>query len=392
DVGRRRAADARGLRAGERRMMRPRIAFVVNGGPGSAMDVRARAFAERLSDTYDVRILHRGRWKVLSLAALFLRLLALRPAAAWVLDVAYSGVLATWLASILARFEWVIDTGDPIVELARSMGRGRVGLALTSLLERIALGRASHVVVRGTFHEEWLRGRGWQNVTTIQDGVDAVAVAAGSGAGAREKTRAELGLGGDLVLGVVGSLSWSERLGIGYGWDLVETLGLLRDLPVKGLIVGDGPGAERLRRRAAELGVAERLVFTGRVPYERLPALLAAMDVALSTQTDDLVGRFRTTGKLPLYLAAGRFILTSDVGEAKLVLPEASRVPYAGTVDRSYPGKLAERVRPLVADRARLGEGAVGAAIAAERFDYSVLASRASGVLAAMTRIRGPFG
>lgn len=364
--------------------MKKRIAFVVNGASGSAMDVRARAFAERLQADHDVRLVHRGRGKVLALVAIFFRLLVMRPHVAWVLDIAYSGVLATWLASVLAWFPWVIDTGDPIVELARSMGRGRLGLALTRLLEWLALGRASHVVVRGTFHEEWLRARGWTNVTTIQDGVDVAAVAAAASPTAREKTRAELGFGDALVIGVVGSLSWSEPLGIGYGWDLVEVIGLMREAPVRGLIVGDGPGEERLRKRAAELGVAERIVFAGRVPYERLPALLAAMDVALSTQTDDLVGRFRTTGKLPLYLAAGRYVLASDVGEAKRVLPAEMLVPFEGTSDPRYPMKLAERLGRLVADPALL-RTELGPQVARGHFDYMELSARVKRILDGVT-------
>jgi hypothetical protein len=46
------------------------------------------------------------------------------------------------------------------------------------------------------------------------------------------------------------------------------------------------------------------------------------MDICLSTQTNDVVGWVRTTGKLPLYLAAGRYVLASRVGEAARVLPE----------------------------------------------------------------------
>ena len=38
-----------------------------------------------------------------------------------------------------------------------------------------------------------------------------------------------------------------------------------------------------------------RLVFTGRVPYGELPAYLRLMDVALSTQTNNLPGQVRTT-------------------------------------------------------------------------------------------------
>jgi glycosyltransferase involved in cell wall biosynthesis len=356
----------------------------VNGAPSSAVGVRARAFAERLGDGWDVTLLHRSERKILSLVAIFFRLLALRPAVTWVVDESYSGVLATWLASALLRRPWVVDTGDPIVELARSMGRGALGVWLTARLEAIALRRSSHVVVRGTLHERLLREQGHERVTTIQDGVDVAPVE--SATRDVKSLRAELGLGESFVVGLVGSLAWSERLGTGYGWDLVELLGLLRDQDVKGLVVGDGPGEERLRARARELGVAERLVFAGRVAYERLPALLAAMDVALSTQTNDLVGRCRTTGKLPLYLAAGRYVLASDVGEASLVLPEAMRVPFEGTKDVAYPARLAERIRALLADRSRLAFAAGGPAIARERFDYSVLAARARAILDALVR------
>jgi phosphatidylinositol alpha-1,6-mannosyltransferase len=45
------------------------------------------------------------------------------------------------------------------------------------------------------------------------------------------------------------------------------------------LLVGGGPYRERLRRLAAEAGVAEHVVFTGSVPWEELPAHYAAGDV-----------------------------------------------------------------------------------------------------------------
>ena len=45
------------------------------------------------------------------------------------------------------------------------------------------------------------------------------------------------------------------------------------------LIVGDGPDAERLREQAAQLGVAERVHFFGRVAHEELPQVLAQADI-----------------------------------------------------------------------------------------------------------------
>ncbi len=44
-------------------------------------------------------------------------------------------------------------------------------------------------------------------------------------------------------------------------------------------IVGDGPERARLQARAARLGVAHMVEFTGRVPQDQLPALLAAASV-----------------------------------------------------------------------------------------------------------------
>ncbi len=51
------------------------------------------------------------------------------------------------------------------------------------------------------------------------------------------------------------------------------------------LIVGEGPELEPLQRRAAALGVAERVHFTGAVGRERIAAYLNAADVLLFTTT-----------------------------------------------------------------------------------------------------------
>jgi glycosyltransferase involved in cell wall biosynthesis len=194
--------------------------------------------------------------------------------------------------------------------------------------------------------------------------------------------RTRLGLDDAFVVGLVGSSVWSAALEMAYGWDLVELVADLKDLPVRGLLVGDGTGIARLRARAAQLGIADRLVFAGRRPIDELPELLAACDVCLSTQTNDVPGNVRTTGKLPLYLACGRYVLASRVGEAARVLPPEMLVPYEGTIDREYPRRLAERVRGLARDRERLNRlAARGPEIAREHFDYDMLARRVTNVL-----------
>jgi glycosyltransferase involved in cell wall biosynthesis len=149
---------------------------------------------------------------------------------------------------------------------------------------------------------------------------------------------------------VLGSLVYSPRLQICYGWDLIGALTRLRDQPIHGLVIGDGNGLPWLRAQASEAGVLDRITFAGRIPYAEVQPALRLFDFALSTQTNNLAGQVRTTGKLPEYMAAGRFVLASRVGDAEVLLPEPMLVDFHGTVDRAYPERLAERMRRVQAD------------------------------------------
>jgi len=190
-----------------------------------------------------------------------------------------------------------------------------------------------------------------------------------------------------LTVGLVGAVHWNTRDQSCYGWDLVEALRLLKGQPVVGVLIGDGSGLPRLQERCRRYGIEDHMRFLGRIAYERLPRYVNLLDVCLSTQTDDLIGRVRTTGKLPLYLACGRYVLASRVGEAALVLEDAMLVDYHGTVDPDYPGRLAERLAGLIQDPKRLVCGWANIAIARTQFDYAVLAERLRGRVAR----RGPI-
>lgn len=336
---------------------------------------RARAFAGRLAGEWHVKTAYRTAGRFGSVTDFTQWLAQTSPDLVYVFDMSLAGVLAASWHRWRTRTPLIIDTGDAITALARSL-RGPAGVAATAALERLALASADHIVVRGTFHKELLARQG-VTATVIPDGVDLEQFAPRDGSA----VRAQLGLGDELTVGVLGSCVWSPTLQIAYGWDLVEMLGILKGEPVRGLLIGDGSGVAHLQQRARELGVERQMVFAGRRPMHELPELLAACDVWLSTQTNDVPGSVRTTGKLPLYLACGRYILATNVGEAHYVLPGDMLVPYSGTVDRTYPSRLAERVRTLLHDRSRLELGARGTAIARQHFDYDLLARRVADVL-----------
>lgn len=336
---------------------------------------RARAFEVRLAGSWRVETAYRTGGRFGSIPAFARWLGDTNPGLVYVFDMALAGVVAAGLHRWRSRTRLVVDTGDAITVLARSL-RGPAGVAMTAALERFALAYSDHIVVRGTYHRELLAARGVA-ATVIPDGVDLDVFQPRDDRPGREL----LGVGHELTIGVLGSCIWSPSLQIAYGWDLVELLGELRGLPVKGVLIGDGSGVAHLRERARALGVEDQMIFAGRRPMAELPDLLAACDICLSTQTNDDAGNVRTTGKLPLYLACGRYVLASRVGEARYVLPDEMLVSYDGLVDRAYPGRLAERVRGLLDDRSRLALRDRGPAIAREHFDYNRLAQRLSMLL-----------
>lgn len=280
-------------------------------------------------------------------------------------------VKATAVAAVLGRLRGrrvIVDTGDAVFALARSLGdRSFLGLLAVGAGERMALRCASHTVVRGRAHARLVPGP----VTHIPD-----LAPPGAGPVPAADLRRELGLEDSYVVGLLGSLILSRRLGVSYGWDLVEALART-DPQVCALIVGEGSGRPLLEARARELGVSERCRFVGAVGPERVCGYVCAMDATLSTQTNDLVGQVRTTGKLPLYLTCERPVLATHVGEAaRLLGPHGWTIPYRGRLDRGYPSRLAQRIETWRGDPdGEAGRRALAGRLALE-FDRATMRER----------------
>jgi glycosyltransferase involved in cell wall biosynthesis len=317
-------------------------------------------------------VAYRSQHKIAAIFRFFWQLLRLRPALCYVFDIGFSGVLPAGLYKVFSRSRIVIDTGDAIYELSRNSGsRSRIGLALTKLLEWFAFSVSNQVIVRSHPHRELLASRGIP-AEVIPDGVDTRQFYPRKEPNLRRKW----GLEEVTVIGLLGSVIWNSRWQMCYGWELVEVIDQLRDRPVKGFIIGDGSGLPMLKAQCAARGIEDRIVFAGQLPYDELPAHLNMMDICLSTQTNDTAGQVRTTGKLPLYLACGRFVLASEVGEAARVLPPEMLVPYHGTKDEAYPDRLARRVEALLGRPDLLTEAQASVSIAQAHFDYTILAAK----------------
>ena len=182
---------------------------------------------------------------------------------------------------------------------------------ITRALETWALKRvdAATTICEGLRAEIVGRGIPAQKVTVIPNAVD---VGDFSVDGARDEAlAAELGLAGQSVLGFIGSFYAYEGLDI-----------LLRALPamleknpaIRVLLVGGGPQDGALKQQANELGVADKVIFTGRVPHHDVQRYYNLVDVLvyprLKMRLTDLV-----TPLKPLEaMAQGRLLVASDVG------------------------------------------------------------------------------
>jgi glycosyltransferase involved in cell wall biosynthesis len=159
---------------------------------------------------------------------------------------------------------------------------------------------------------------------------------------------ADLGIAADeVVLGYISSLTHYE--GVSY---LLEAIARLAadGHPVRGLIVGDGPEYAALVAHAARLGLADRVLFTGRVPHEDVLRYYGLIDIFVIPRTADRVSQLVTPLKPLEAMATGRVVVVSGVD----ALREMVVAGETGLVfEPEDAGDLAAVVAPLIADEAR---------------------------------------
>lgn len=169
------------------------------------------------------------------------------------------------------------------------------------------------------------------HVYVAPNGVDAD-MFANVDAATIEFARNSLNLKGKRVVGFAGSLKQWHGVD-----DLVRAFAKLSQ-PLKDtalLIVGEGPMLASLRSLSDELGVIDRVVFTGAVEHRRMPAMLGLMDVAVAPFRP-MEQFYFSPIKLFEYMSAGALVVASDVGQiANVIEHERNGLLYAaGSIDR----------------------------------------------------------
>jgi glycosyltransferase involved in cell wall biosynthesis len=280
-----------------------------------------------------------------------------------------------------ARFSWAgvrasLGTGAPLfleyngseVWMGKHWDRGDM-LPLLGRFERLNLEAAARVfVVADVERRNLLRaGIADEKIVVNPNGVDTERFRPHVGGDA---VRRELGLAANETLaGFVGTFGpWHGVL------TLAEAITLLPDdSRVRFLLVGAGKLREEVQRIVGAAGKEQRVIFSGHVEHERVPALLDACDILLSPHVplEDGSDFFGSPTKLFEYMAMGKGIVASRLGQIGEVLLDQE------TALLTKPGNARELVDAILrlSDsrelRERLGAAARRAAVAEHTWKHN---------------------
>jgi glycosyltransferase involved in cell wall biosynthesis len=139
------------------------------------------------------------------------------------------------------------------------------------------------------------------------------------------------------------------------------------------------PGQDRYAQYARDLGISDRMHFTGRIPYEDAPAYLALGDIAVSPKLSETEGN----GKLLNYMAVGLPTVTFRTPVSQEILGPLGRYAVLDD-DQSLTDELVKLLGDPEADR--IGRGMRARAV--EHFSWDAEGERILDIYMAALKAR----
>lgn len=158
----------------------------------------------------------------------------------------------------------------------------------------------------------------------------------------------------DIVIGYVGRLS--RLTGIR---EVISELARVGNHNLRFLVIGTGSREAELRQMQAELGLQEKLIITGRRPYDEIPALLAASDICALPFQNVALMRDIVPVKVFDYVSMGKPVISTrlpgmveEFGEGNGIVyverPEGIIKKAIELVDRGNLEELGVKARAFV--------------------------------------------
>ncbi len=286
------------------------------------------------------------------------------------------GAFAVSMALLIARKPLVLDMDD---------WEGVGGFAT------LKQGKSAFAKAVITFFEEWLPPRSAAVVVVsrllatrvrlmrvpedrifyVPNGADIEAFSPGVDGSAVRKRHE---LANRLVLAYLGTFKPG-----GASWDfMLDAFKVVHDArqDVVLMVVGFGPGLQDAQRYAAQLGVEKRVVFAGKVEHAAVAEYLAAADILILPYTDTFPDTYVNVGRSSLklyeYMAMGKPIVASDIGE----LHESLRDGGGALAKANTADSFAREIVALLGDaQAMQRYGAEARRRAETLYNYETLAA-----------------
>ena len=199
---------------------------------------------------------------------------------------------------------------DAATDLGTSK-EGGLRYRATRALESFALRHADAVttICEGLRGDIVKRGIAEDIVTVIPNAVDIESFA--DAPPHDDDLAAKLGLTGKTVLGFIGSFYAYEGLHL-----LIEALPkiLAKSPDTRVLLVGGGPQEQRLKALSHEKGVADKVIFTGRVPHSIVSQYYGLIDVLVYPRISIRLTELVTPLKPLEAMAQRKMLIASDIG------------------------------------------------------------------------------
>ena len=227
----------------------------------------------------------------------------------------------------------VVDLhGDPVAEKLeetwRPRGRRLRSAARMWWTDRRYLGRVDGCTTVSRLLAKRVERRGLP-ARVIRGGVDPALFAAATG---------EPGPG--LVIGYAGNFRPYQGLQVLF--EAASTL-LSSGVELRLILVGD-PGDGALGKRALET-FGDRVELTGPLPYADVPAALAAANVLVIPRPDSGTARAGLPSKLAEYMALGKALIVTDVGDQAAVIRDNDAGIVVAPDDAASLARALERLR-----------------------------------------------
>ncbi|MDZ7616306.1 MAG: glycosyltransferase family 4 protein [Patescibacteria group bacterium] len=281
----------------------------------------------------------------------------------------WAGVAASWL-------KWtplVLEIRDIWPESIVAVGamRNRRVVGILERLERRMYLAARHIVAVGDGYRDNILGKVAvaDRISVITNGVDLVRYSP------REPDASFLNrwsLDGKFVCSYVGTIGMAHGLEV-----VIEAAKRLRARgrdDVRFCLVGDGATRQSLQEQACRAGVSDMVVFTGRLPKEEMPTVLASSDACLVHLKGCELFETVVPSKIFEIMAMGRPIIMGVKGQSRRMVIDAG----AGLeMEPDCPESLVAAVETLAAD-GHMGRhmGRSGADYVRRHFDRNALAAR----------------